>query len=286
MWLTVAAPPSEGPFLGKPKLDGPHRRLNSLRKHRCVELRAKCCPNAAQMLRCGRMLHRMLRTMLALHRDKYDHYSIFTVQTGAVARHRLAMENATASSVRQSAAAVDRNGQPRWHKAWVILVRERHAVRSACQTNSFECHRSRSMPGPRAQCGKECRKVKWRNHRQSPAKAQPSLVTPPGRRRSISPTVDDLLRSDNVQLRAAGERCHEPISPVRGMLCLARSCPPQSRRHAVGVRSRSSMEAPSGPLRKAMRVPGRTVTGPRVKTAPLAFRSAQTASISLTSRPK
>jgi hypothetical protein len=175
------------------------------------------------MLRCGRMLHRKLRTMLALHRDKYDHYSIFTVQAGAVARHRLAIENATARSVRQSAAAVDPNGQPRWHKAWVQWSESGARSVPPVKRIPLNVIAAGRCWGPVPGVEKRCGKVKWRNHRQSSAKAQPSLATPACHRRSISPTVDDLLRSENVQLRAAGERCHEPISPVRGMLCLARS---------------------------------------------------------------
>ena len=54
----------------------------------------------------------------------------------------------------------------------------------------------------------------------------------------------------------------------------------------TGKRSSSSIDTPSGPVRKAMRMPGRTDSGSRVKTAPLALRSAHTASMFLTDRPK
>ena len=41
-----------------------------------------------------------------------------------------------------------------------------------------------------------------------------------------------------------------------------------------------------GPSMKAMRMPGRIVSGSRVNLTPFAFRSAQTASMPFTDRPK
>ena len=60
------------------------------------------------------------------------------------------------------------------------------------------------------------------------------------------------------------------------------SATPPAGSHAIGVRSRSSMDTPSGPVTKAIRVPGRIVTGSRLNIAPLDLSSAHTASMFLT----
>ena len=50
-----------------------------------------------------------------------------------------------------------------------------------------------------------------------------------------------------------------------------------ARHHATEERSRSSIDAPSGPATNAIRVPGRIVTGSLLNTAPFVFNSAHTA---------
>src|SRR5579863_466644 len=54
----------------------------------------------------------------------------------------------------------------------------------------------------------------------------------------------------------------------------------------LALRSRSSIDTPSGARMKQTRTPGRTVVGSRVNSTPLAFRSAAIASIPLTDSPK
>lgn len=164
------------------------------------------------------------------------------------------------------------------------MGRERWAVRSACRMNSRSSQQvDAGVPCPVCKSDAEklngatiVRRQLKRSHR---LQCRPVTGGPSPRRLTIcyAAKTCSFVSPVNVAASRSARLRHAMSRPIR---------PPQSHCHAAGVRSRSSMEAPSGPLRKAMRVPGRTVTGPRVKTAPLALRSAQTASISLTSRPK
>src|SRR5262245_55665671 len=87
-------------------------------------------------------------------------------------------------------------------------------------------------------------------HRQRP---HPAGVRP---RAGFSDTVDFVIPTND----------DNPAAPLAG-------------RHAIGVRSRSSIDTPSGPVTKAIRVTGRIVTGSLLNIAPLDLSSAQTASM-------